>query len=202
MVADRFHPRLCNIRNKTRLRVFCPMPNISPVERGKRLRKLEILLYQGKSTNKIAEALGVRRETVWRYLKGRQVEVESSKPEQRSLLRQELINRCLKRMSIVESTIAEETDPRVILQGQDVLTRIERRLSSIIGADEPIRHQVLMAHYHQNRPNGTTAQPVNGAGGVHISFEGFEGGDPDFEPAHNTAKPIAVDAQSANDTQV
>jgi hypothetical protein len=101
----------------------------------------------------------------------------------------------LRRISRCDAIIADADDPKTALYAEDVALRVERNLARLIGAELPARHEHLHVHAnHTGARYAAAGQPVQTAG-VSISFEGFQGGDPGFEPGHRTAKPIDVEAE-------
>jgi hypothetical protein len=168
------------------------------IEKAFRLRLIEKWIFEGRSRKFMSDKLGIRPETISRYLQARRKAITDELENQRLIVRQQLLMQGATDAAKLQALIAdletsERPNPLAITQAYSVRNQIRRSLARLVDAESPMRH--LHVHANHSDSRYSPGQPVQ-AGGVNISFEAFDGGDPEFEPAHRTAKPIDVEAQT------
>ena len=140
------------------------MPNLSAAVRECRLTKLEQLICDGEGTNAIAAKLGVRRETVSRYLTIRAKRMMARMKDRQVALLNQAINASRDHLAKLQALIDYEIDriftvpddkndgpvrpekmpnvPMVLAELFKVYSIVQRDMVRFSGAEQPLKHLV------------------------------------------------------------
>jgi len=150
------------------------------IAKGERIKEAEKLLLQGYTNNQMAKMLGLRPETISRYIKTRKERILKHMPERQMALLNKGINQSLAHLEKIETLIHYELDrlftvdpnkpkpkeppkvPMVVPELFKVASIIRRDLIRYSGAEQPLKHLVAVGIHAAKNANGVEIQTAVG----------------------------------------